>query len=240
MKYRISLIFFLSLIVQLQAQNDTLSVFRSPVKNNANSKAGTYKNALNFNLFQIIRGGALLSYERALASSGLAITAGVGINKFDAIGQVYFRELSYYYKLDLDVEKEGTKIKPLIDVGLKYYTNQTMGGTYFEVAFTMIKNTVNLQAFNYNEYYSIPAGINHLDYRSNELKLLVGFTNSNDKEFYHDFNFGIGYRFIQFEKFNVKQTYNNGNSTFSYELTKEMATNQTPWFFFTWKMGRRF
>jgi hypothetical protein len=240
-KYFISLFCLVISISFVKAQSDTLSLFRTPSLNNKSIKTITYKNAINFNLMQIIRGGALLSYERSLANSGFALTAGVGINKFDAIGQVYFKELTYYYKLDQDVTKVGTKIKPLLDFGLKYYTSQTIGGAYFEMAFTMIKNTVNIQEFDYNQFVTVTANQSKLDYQSNELKLLFGFTNSNDNKFYHDFNLGLGYRFIQYEKYVLNEThYQTGSGSYTYEFSKKKATNETPWFFLSWKMGRRF
>jgi hypothetical protein len=237
-KYCFSIFFALLVVKTVQAQNDSLTVFREPSKTNAKNNAIALKNAVNFNLMQLIRGGVLISYERALSSQGFAITAGAGINKFDAIGQVYWKEFSYYYKLDTEVEREGTKIKPLLDFGLKFYTLKTLGGPYLQLSFTMIENSVKVQKNSDSQNYTLPENSNFLDYRSNELKFLFGFTNSNDKVFYHDFNIGIGYRFIQYQKYKINETINQTGT--SYQLTKNSNSNQTPWFFITWKMGRRF
>lgn len=234
--------FVLVLFIQLKtfAQTDSLSIFHQSPNNASLSKDGVYKNAVNFNILQILRGSALISYERLLGTSGFALTAGAGICKFDALGQIYFRQLSYYYNLDNYVTKSGTKIKPLYEIGLKYYYEQLMGGSYIAGAFTSIKNTVNLQPFGYQYYVNTPSNINQLDYRSNELKLLIGFTNANNQRFYHDFSIGFGYRFIQYEYYYIKGTNNaSGNSAYSYELDKGNKTNQTPWFFISWKMGLR-
>ena len=224
------------------AQEDSLSVFRNSSSSAIKSKEGNYKNALSFNLLQILRGGALISYERSIGSSGFAITTGIGINKFDALGQLYLRELSYYYNSGVEVVKQGTKIKPLFDFGFKYYTQQAMGGTYVQTAFTSISNTVNLEKFDNSNYLNLPANSTQLDYRSNEFKFLFGATNKNDHKFYMDFNLGLGYRFIQYENYLAKEVINQTNYYYTamYNLEKNKNTNQTLWFFMSWKFGKRF
>ena len=240
-KFIISIILITTINLNLKAQTDSLTMFHESMNLAGNARNDTYKNTLNFNLFQIVRGSALLSYERMVGKYGLALTAGIGICKFDALGQVYLRELTQYYMIGADVTKAGTKIKPLYELGLKYYTDQSMGGTYFMAAFTSINNTVNLQSFRGNVNTYVPPNFNQLDYRSNEFKLLLGFSNKNDKKFYHDISAGLGYRFIAYQNFQLKDiTAQNSNGQYLYELTKDSNTNQTIWIFVAWRMGIRF
>ncbi len=240
-KFLLSIILITTINLNLKAQTDSLSMFHQPMSIAGNARTDTYKNSVHFNLFQIIRGSALLSYERLIGKYGLALTAGIGICKFDALGQVYLRELTQYYMIGADVTKVGTKIKPLYQIGMKYYIDQFMGGTYFEAAFTSINNTVNLKSFNGANTTYVPPNFNQLDYRSNEFKLLVGYSNKNDKKFYHDISTGLGYRFIAYENYQLKSiTAQNSNGQYLYELTKDSNTNQTIWIFVAWRMGLRF
>jgi hypothetical protein len=240
-KFIFSIFLIATINLNLRAQTDSLTMFHEPMNLAGKARKDAYKNTVNFNLFQIVRGSALLSYERMVGNYGLSLTAGIGICKFDALGQVYLRELTQYYMSGSDVTKVGTKIKPLYEVGVKYYTDQSMGGTYFMAAFTSINNTVNLKPFSGNTSTYVPPNFNQLDYRSNEFKLLLGFSNKNDKKFYHDINAGLGYRFIAYQNFQLKDiTAQNSNGQYLYELFKYSNTNQTIWIFVAWRMGLRF
>lgn len=241
MRFLITIFFIFILNFCASAQSDSLSLFHQSVKGKEQAKTGNYKNAISFNILQIIRGGALLSYERAIGNTGLAATAGIGICKFDALGQIYLRRLTQYYNSgeSVTVTKVGTKIKPLFDFGLKFYTDDIMGGSYFGLGFTSINNTVNLK-YTY-ESYVLPVNFRQLDYRSNDFKFMFGFSNRNDKKFYHDISIGAGYRFINYEYLTVKDTfYTSIYSTVSEDIIKEKNTNQTIWIFAAWKMGLRF
>lgn len=239
MKFLITIFFVFILKSNSLAQSDSLAMFHQPSLATEQSKVGIYKNAVNFNLLQIIRGSALLSYERLIGKSGFAATAGVGICKFDAIGQIYLRELTQYYNSggSVEVTKLGTKIRPLFELGLKYYIDDINGGSYFGLDFTSINNTVNIR-YNYQSY-TLPVNLRQLDYRSNDFKCMFGFANSNDKKFYHDASIGVGYRFINYEHLAIDNIVLNASNS-SQALTKENSTNQTIWIFIAWKMGIRF
>jgi hypothetical protein len=223
------------------AQSDSLAIFHQPIHGNAKDKTSHYNNALSFNLFQITRGSALLSYERLLGNTGFTASAGLGICKFDALGQIYLRELTQYYKSgeSVTITKIGTTIKPLFEIGLKYYTQDFLGGNYFGAAFTSINNQVNLKES--YESYTLPSNFHKLNYRSNDFKFMFGFSNRNDKKFYNDISIGVGYRFINYEYLTVKDTlFTSLYSTVSEDIIKEESTNQTIWIFTAWKMGIRF
>ncbi len=242
MKFLLIIVLITTINLNSKAQTDSLSMFHEPVSIGGKAGEGSYKNTVNFNLLQIVRGSALLNYERLIGKYGLAITAGIGICKFDALGQVYLRELTQYYMIgSSNAIKVGTKIKPLYEIGVKYYTGELLGGSYFEAAFTSITNTVNLKSFNGNSTTYVPPNFNQLDYRSNDFKLLFGFTNKNDKKFYHDINAGLGYRFITYQNYQLRDiTSQNSNGKYLYELSKDQNTNQTIWIFLAWRMGLRF
>jgi hypothetical protein len=240
-KLLLSILFLWILNFNVVAQSDSLELFRQPVNGKEQGKLGSFKNALNFNLFQILRGSALLSYECLIGKTGLAATAGIGICKFDAIGQVYLRELSHYYNsgAGVSVTKAGTKIRPITELGLKFYTDDNLGRAYIGLAFTSINNTVNLK----HTYGSttLASNLRQLDYRSNDFKIMFGVANRNDKKFYHDVSFGAGYRFIKYEYLAINDNfYTSQNSSGSEALIKKEGTNQTIWIFTAWRMGIRF
>ena len=215
--------------MQVSAQSDTVSLFHNSTSAASNKSTNLHKNAINWNLFQLTRGGILVNYERILGNSGFAITAGIGVSVFDPLGQFYVKKFAYYYKPDSYYSNEReTTIRALYDIGAKYYFDKEMGGSYLGTGFTSIANTVGL---------SISKSKYQLDYRSNEIKFLIGFENENDNQFYNDFNFGFGYRMINYE--NLVFT-NTTNPLQPIEVSKVNKTNQTPWLFMSWKVGLRF
>lgn len=238
MKFYITIVFILIFNFTVQAQTDSLSVFHEQINIEALSKIGIYKNALSYNLFQIVRGSGLISYERVLTKGGLSVIAGLGICTYDEFGQIYLKELSDYYNSGEDVIKVGTKLRPLFEIGLKYYTSQFLGGGYVGADFISINNTVKIKEENNRDI--IPLNLRLLDYRSNEFKFVFGITNKNNKKFYFDYNIGIGYRFIQFENLALEYSSSiNGNQkVYSYKIAEK--TNQTIWPFTALKMGIRF
>jgi hypothetical protein len=239
-KFYITIVFILIFNFAIKAQSDSLSVFHEQLNIEALSKIGTYKNALSYNLFQIVRGSALISYERVLTKGGLSVIAGLGICTYDALGQTYFKELPNYYSSGAgsNVLKLGTKLRPLFEIGLKYYTSQFLGGTYVGAELISINNTVKIKEREGSDI--IPLNLSLLDYRSNEFKFVFGITNKNDKKFYFDYNIGIGYRFIQFESLALEysSTINGNQRVYSYKIAER--TNQTFWPFTALKMGVRF
>jgi len=227
------------------AQNDTIALFHESANGRKSEFSGTYKSALSINLYQFVRGGLLFNYERMIASSGLAFSAGVGIGKFDPIGQFYVKEFIYYYRIsDLFIEKTGSQMRPIYDFSIKYYFEKEMSGTYLCADFTSINNRINVDWYKSNnnvDYIYRKQSLNSLDYQSNEVKLLLGFVNNNRSKFYHDFNFGFGYRMIEYQKLTFRTTrastnYENG----LIEVDKVNKANQTPWFFIGWRIGKRF
>ena len=78
-KFIFSIVLITTINLNLKAQTDSLAMFHEPMNLAGNARNDTYKNTLNFNLFQIVRGSALLSYERMVGKYGLALTAGIGI-----------------------------------------------------------------------------------------------------------------------------------------------------------------
>lgn len=240
MKFYITIVFILIFNLVSQAQSDSLSIFHEQQNISSQAKIGTYKNALSYNLFQIFRGSGLISYERVLTKGGLSAIAGLGICTFDEFGQIYLKEFTDYYKSGAgsDVIKVGTKLRPLFEIGLKYYTSQFLGGGYVGADFISINNTVKIQE-GYGSY-KLALNVRELDYRSNEFKIVVGIVNKNNKKFYFDYNIGFGYRFIQFENLALDDSYvTSGNQlVYSYKIVER--TNQTIWPFTALKMGIRF
>lgn len=226
MKFLIPLFLSFFYYLQVSAQSDTVSLFHNSTSAASNKSTNLHKNAINWNLFQLTRGGILVNYERILGNSGFAITAGIGVSVFDPLGQFYVKKFAYYYKPDNYYSNEReTTIRALYDIGAKYYFDKEMGGSYLGTGFTSIANTVGL---------SISKSKYQLDYRSNEIKFLIGFENENDNQFYNDFNFGFGYRMINYENLVFPDP---NNPLQPIEVSK---TNQTPWLFMSWKVGLRF
>ncbi len=239
MKFLIPLFLSFFYYLQVSAQSDTVSLFHNSTSAASNKSTNLHKNAINWNLFQLTRGGILVNYERILGNSGFAITAGIGVSVFDPIGQFYVKKFAYYYKPDNYYSNEReTTIRALYDIGAKYYFDKEMGGSYLGTGFTSIANTVGLSINNYDANSAlINSSKYQLDYRSNEIKFLIGFENENDNQFYNDFNFGFGYRMINYE--NLVFT-NTTNPLQPIEVSKVNKTNQTPWLFMSWKVGLRF
>jgi hypothetical protein len=241
-KFYYLFIFFIFSQFAVFAQQDTMGVFHQAIASKSRNNGSFHKNALSTNLIQIVRGGALINYERIIGNSGLAINIGTGISKFDVLGQLYLRKIAHYYDSGFHVEKKGSQIKPMFDAGLKYYLNDEMGGTYCMLSFASITNTVNIEPF-YSYDIDLVTQIKHnnsLNYRSNELKLLFGFTNDNSEVFYHDFCFGIGYRFIKYQSYFETPLYSTSYSLTINQYSVEERKNQTFWFFMSWKFGSRF
>lgn len=228
------------------AQSDTVSIFhQSPNPTNAQTSGhfGTFKNVLSLNLFQAVRGGLLVNYERLIGQKGLALVLGTGFCSFDPLGQFYVKEFQYYYERNLRVvHREKSELLPIFDFATKYYFTKSAGTVYLDAGFTRIKNSVTLD-FQYSpEYYAnLDSKLKRLNYSSNELKFLFGFTNDNKKKFYHDFSLGFGYRFIEYDYLVPEKVKIYPNSSeFVYMLSKKTSTNQTPWLFMAWRMGVRF
>lgn len=240
MKLFTTLVLLLIFNLVSQAQSDSLSIFHEQQNISSQAKIGTYKNALSYNLFQIFRGSGLISYERVITNGGLSLIAGLGICTYDALGQIYLKELTEYYMSGAgsDVIKVGTKLRPLFEIGLKYYTSQFLGGGYVGAELISINNTVKIKEGNESDI--IPLNLKMLDYRSNEFKFVIGITNKNNKKFFFDYNIGLGYRFIQFENLALEysSTINGNQKVYNYKIAER--TNQTVWPFTALKMGVRF
>jgi hypothetical protein len=235
-----SLLFFIN---NLFAQNDSISLFREST-GKKNDFAGEYKNAMSINIYQFVRGGVLLNYERILGNSGFALTAGVGFCKFDALGQFRISKFAFYYDDDnYYLSRESGEIRPIFDVALKYYFAKEMSGAYMCTNFTNIRNTTNIefQENSNTQYNYLKKSPTALNYQSNELKLLLGFANDSRKQFYHDFNFGLGFRMIEYQQMSFRSIRSAiGSQQGLIEVDKVNKSNQTPWFFIGWRMGRRF
>lgn len=242
MKFCFTLFLLLIFFRCTMAQSDTVSLFHQSINAEALEKAGTYKNALHLNLMQIARGGMVVDYERLLGNSRCSVFGGVGFSVFDRFGQYYFRELSYYYEYGGNVGRRGNDLRGVWDIGFKCYTNKVLGNAYIGASFTTIANTVQTSVYKTNDgtVFILPV-TKKLDYRSNEFKLLFGFSNDASKKFYHDISIGIGFRFISYQRYNYRLYANQNDDqpdTKAYYIQNK--TNQTPWIFIYWKMGRRF
>jgi hypothetical protein len=246
----LKLLFSIAFIVLVghfaHAQSDTVSIFHksnSPINGKSSGHFGTYKNVLSINFFQAVRGGLLVNYERMIGQSGLAFSLGTGICSFDPLGQFYVREFQYYYELNLRViNRESTELLPLFDFATKYYFEKEWGALHIDAGYTNIKNNVTLD-FSYSPdyYFNLNTKLKKLNYRNNEFKLLVGFTNDTKKKFYHDFSLGLGYRFIEYDYLEIEKLKISPNSSdYVNTLIKKTKTNQTPWLAMSWRMGIRF
>ncbi|HRG58840.1 MAG TPA: hypothetical protein PK323_07750 [Bacteroidia bacterium] len=228
----------------VNAQTDTISVFRKsntlPKKKDEFRK---YTNSIHFNLLQLLRGGVLFDYEKVFENLNFAVGAGIGFSKYDALGQIYFRELAPYYKYNAsNISKIDTKIRPIYDFNIKYYINEDDFQFYTGAGYARIANTVITDILKFGQNYtSSNSKIDELIYISNEIKFVIGITNLSNRRFYHDFCLGPGYRMIKYESLKYVLITNSVNgSTYNYEIDKEFRNNQTIWFYFAWRMGIRF
>ena len=184
------------------AQTDSISVFRvnpNAKKQNGSSSIGL-RNAIAININSIARGGAMLSYERMFKSPEISIYAGYGLSFIDLVGQYSFDEELEFYPQDDYSTKSMVSPGRIIDVGLKFWDATLWDDSYIGLGYSYYSNNLKRKIDSqYNIAQDGPRSYN-LDYISNEIKLVLGFTNSDTKRLYVDAAGGLGLRFVNYQK----------------------------------------
>lgn len=237
-------IFFWSL--NLMAQNDSLNVFRNSSKTNSGSKshAGGGNNSLSLSLAHIGRGGTILTYERLINNTPIAIFAGYGFSKMDFIGQFSLDDEDFFYS-NLYTEKKSADMGTAFDIGMKYAFDEELGGNYLGLCYSSYQNSI-IQEVDY--YYDVSASSsrsNRLNYSSKEFKLVYGSMGDSESRFYNDFSVGAGLRILNYQKLDITEVpVVNNNNYYGYEtefvVNKRWHSEVKPWLFIGWKIGLRF
>lgn len=235
------------------AQDDTLNVFRSDSQKPKKSKEDTYNiggsNAFAITLNGIARGGFTICYERYIEDfnfyeynlSNVAYFAGIGVSFMDVAGQYDIEKKKYLFN-DSYSNLVSYKASRYFEMGLKYYLNEELDGSYFALSGAEVKNkqTRNLKQGYFFENTS--SSDYELIYDSFEFKLLFGAVNGFGKRFYNDFSCGMGFRSIDYQQLNKADV--NASATIQIPgktlLSIEDMNNKQFWLFLGWKVGIRF
>lgn len=241
------LILMLGIRISCVAQSDSLDVFRTPTKNNANaaSRIGVSgNNAISISIGHLGRGGTMLTYERYINNTPFSVFAGFGFTKIDYIGQYSLDEERFYYA-SIYTERKNVDVSSMFDVGAKYMLDEELGGAYFGLCFSNYNNSLTQQV---KDYYEVPLSdprVYKLNYTSKEFKLIYGITNDVSERFYSDFFIGAGFRIIDYQQLQIQEVpvVNNANLyayTTELLIDKDSKNEFKPWLFFGWKIGVRF
>lgn len=229
------------------AQQDTLSVFRSNPTNSLNKSRSntTFKNSLSLTLNHLGRGGATLVYERLLSNPNFAIYGGYGISVTDYIGRFSFDDnLEFYNPSDYSSESVKNTGR-IIELGAKFMELTVWDDLYFAVGYSYLSNHLK-RTIDY-EYTVVNNGprVYNLDYSSNEVKFVLGFTNDPQKRLYFDGQIGPGFRLINAQKISITDDpfvlYNlvPQPDVRQIEVKKENEFNLKFWLFIGFKIGIR-
>lgn len=229
------------------AQSDSLSLFRTPSKNNPNagSNAGVSgNNAITVSIAHLGRGGTMLTYERYFNRTPLSVFVGLGFTKIDYIGQYSFDEERYYYA-SIYTERKSADFGRMFELGVKYLVDEELGGNYFGFCFSNYTNKITQQVKDEYEVPVFKSSSYELDYDSKEFKFTYGITNDVSERFYSDFNFGAGFRFIAYDQLQILENYvPSVYNQYAYDtellISKKNYNDIKPWLFCTWKIGVRF
>jgi hypothetical protein len=239
-----NLFFILSFICLAQkglAQSDSLDVFRTPSKNKSNNSASGAKgnNSLSISLAHLGRGGTMLTYERFINNTPFAVFAGLGFNKIDLIGQFSLDNEGFYYENDYN-DNNTAELCKMIDFGVKYLPEKELGGGYFGLAYSSYENIITQKVNTRYELINSTSSYK-LNYNSKEFKVIYGSVNDVDNRFYSDFYIGTGFRLLEYDQLDFKET---DSSSPKYdralEIIKETKSATKLWLFIGWKIGVRF
>jgi hypothetical protein len=228
------------------AQNDSLDIFRTPSKSNGGGKAksvGGY-NSLSVSLSHLGRGGSIITYERLINNTPIAIFVGYGFTKIDYIGQFSFENEEFYFSNDY-TEKKEAELNAAFDLGLKYTFDEELGGNYIGFCYSSYENGITTQVDNDYDITITSQRSHKLNYSSKDFKLIYGSMGESDRRFYSDFSIGAGLRFVDYQILDVTEVpvnINNGYYSYDleYEVTKKSYNEVKPWLFIGWKIGLRF
>jgi len=228
------------LTLQVQAQSDSISLFRAPgksgVKNNINSGGN---NLISFSLGHFVRGGTIISYERLLGKSGISVFAGAGFSLLDFWGQYsIFDDNSLLINDAASIS--SFEMGSIYDFGAKYNFDKYLGGLFIGAGFTSITNTVfagQNEIFNFGSS-SVSSTNLRLNYTSNELRVMIGTVNDPESRFYNEFSIGPKIRFLYYDKINSEFIVDNNGAY--YNNTKKNREEVKFGVFVGWKMGVRF
>lgn len=231
------------------AQEDSLEVFRTPskVNANANSAAGnTGKNALSLSIAHLGRGGTMLTYERLINNTAFSVYAGIGLMSHDILGQWSWLDGEYIYT-NVEASRTSVDLGKSFDLGFKYLYDKELGGSYVGLAYSSYSNVINLSVDKYQLLVANESSAHKLNYNSREFKFVYGFINDAGSNFYNDFNFGLGFRMLNYQTLEITEV--NGNSfssnnsyyTQSTITAREKSQTEVKFkIFIGWKMGLRF
>jgi len=229
-----------------KGQEDTLSVFRSNSNtsfNNNNSKF-RFKNTVSVSVNYLARGGAILSYERFFPRRKLSIYGGYGISVNDFIGRFTYDNLELYKPDDYSSQKVKTMGR-IIDVGFKFIDLDVWENFYMAFGYTYLSNYFTRTIDGKYQVADHNPRIYNLEYRSDEVKFVLGCTNDPQNRFYLDAHIGPGFRLIHEEKIQINDDllvlYNliPTPNVREIEVDKENEFNLKFWVFVGLKMGIR-
>jgi hypothetical protein len=228
------------------AQEDSLDVFRNPSKVNSNNSnsTSTGKNALSISIAHLGRGGTMLTYERFINNTPLALYAGLGFMSIDVIGQWSFQDELYLFDNE-DATRTSVDLGKTVDLGLKYLFNKELGGSYLGLGYSSYSNGVNLSVDDDYLLVASDSKSNRLRYNSKEFKIVYGAINDAESTFYSDFNFGLGFRFLDYQTLEISEVDEMFTSSFTSPQNKITAKKESEseiklWLFIGWKIGVRF
>jgi hypothetical protein len=230
---------FITLTFEVQAQSDSISLFRTPGKSGVKSRANSVgNNLLGISLNHLSRGGSSISYERLIGGTGLSAYAGIGISLRDVWGQYsYSREGPIIY--DDFSEVKNFTFGRILDFGLKYYFEKQTGGFFIGSGLTSITNTIYTGYDFAYEYKGIQTNSTlKLNYTSNEIKLILGHVNSQEDRFYSEFALGPQLRFMGYDQ--VQYERGSTINGIQYTVTKDYIEEIKIGIFLGWKIGLRF
>lgn len=231
------------------AQSDTLDIFRTPSKNKTNSggaSGSVGNNSLSVSIGHLGRGGTMLTYERYINNTPIAVFAGFGLTKVDFIGQFSWTDETNIFD-NMYSTKTSSDLGKMIDLGVKLVFDQELGGPYLGLFYSSYENFITQKIDNYFEVINNGATSYKLNYNSRELKFAYGYINDVTSRYYNDFYIGTGFRFLDYQSLNINEVYNNNGlyqQTNPYstliQVQKENISTPKLWFFIGWKIGVRF
>jgi len=241
LRKNILIVLLVSFFNGILAQDTQQSIFHNPPKTNISKKQTSESNyAIYFNPSFALRGGATFGFQYHIYN-GFSIWVEYGNTLEDILGKISF-DNSLSNKQDYFSEVTKNTLGTITEFGIKRYFNGFMDGVYFGIANTNIRSSVERTI---NEYYFSNQGLSftgnsafNLDYKSNEYKVLFGYTSDNYENFFVDYYLGIGVRKIQ----NPELLYDTIYSQNSYKtyVYKKANNNIKAWLFPSLKIGYKF
>ncbi|HRG58841.1 MAG TPA: hypothetical protein PK323_07755 [Bacteroidia bacterium] len=240
---------FSTITIIVYAQSDSLDIFRTPSKNKSNpggASGSAGNNSLSISLGHLGRGGTMLTYERYINNTPLAVFAGLGFSKVDFIGQFSWSDEANIFDNQYGT-RSASNLGKMIDLGVKLVFDEELGGPYLGLFYSSYENFMTQKIDSYYEVVNFGPSTYKLNYNSRELKFAYGYINDVTSRFYNDFYIGTGFRFLSYDALNITElsnSYNQINQIDPYaqliQVQKVSFSEPKLWFFIGWKIGVRF